>query len=124
MLEKSSKNALIILGLAWIYFYSGVGASIETQCSVMRNGDATCRITNTGWTPRAMCAVVSVAQIPINESSGKVSSRPVCFGRVWPDDTVQRDTRITIPSDFCDTTQDQKWADVCEVQMDYFNNWY
>lgn len=84
--------ALAILTAVWFVPPLEIGQNLQASCQVNGGGEGQCQFTNTGWTPGAQCIDVSLR----NPQGGTVRSEPVCSGRVWPNDTAQKNLMMVI----------------------------
>lgn len=89
--------ALVIAASVWFVPPLEIGQNLQASCQVNGTGAGQCQFTNTGWTPGAQCVDVSLR----NPQGSAVRSGPVCSGRVWPNDTVEKNVMIVI-GDTCD----------------------
>jgi len=109
-----SSFAVLLIGVAIAVCFVPalqIGQNVEAQCKINGLGSGSCQFTNTGWTPGSQCIAVRL----VNKKGGSVSSGPLCSGRVWPNDTVQKDVSMVI-GDTCSAT-DAVWSDVCEMDI-------
>jgi len=109
-----SSFALVLIGLSLAVCFVPafqIGQHVEASCQVNGIGSGTCQFTNTGWTPGSQCVVVRL----INKQGGAVSSGPLCSGRIWPNDTTQREVSMVI-GDTCDSAG-TAWNNVCSLDI-------
>jgi hypothetical protein len=111
-LAKIGLGAVFVLCLGG-YFYSGIGANIKVECGVNALGEGNCSFTNTGWSPSTICVTVDV----VNESAERASSGTVCSGRVWPNDTINRDIVVAMPYGHCHVPLGAQPKKVCSVEV-------
>ena len=91
-----SSFVLIVLAIAaavWFVPSLEIGQNLVGSCHVNGAGQGSCQFTNTGWTPGSQCVDVTLRN---NQQGGTVSSGPVCSGRVWPNDTTEKNVMIVI----------------------------
>lgn len=89
-----------------------IGQHVETSCRLNGLGSGTCQFTNTGWTPGSDCIDVRL----VNKQGGFASSGPLCSGRVWPNDTTQKDVTIVM-GDTCSGSGFVAWNEVCSMDI-------
>jgi hypothetical protein len=109
-----SSFALLIIGFALAVCFVPalqIGQHVEARCQVNGLGSGTCQFTNTGWTPGSQCVAVRL----VNKQGGAVSSGPLCSGRIWPNDTAQRDVAMVI-GDNC-SAPGVMWNDACTMDI-------
>jgi hypothetical protein len=109
-----SSFAVMVIGIAIAVCFVPalqIGQSLQAQCKINGLGSGTCQFTNTGWTPGSQCIAVRL----VNKKGGFVSSGPLCSGRVWPNDTAQKDVSMVV-GDTC-SAPDASWSDVCEMDI-------
>lgn len=90
-----SSFVLIVLAIAaavWFVPALEIGQNLATSCQVNGTGQGSCQFTNTGWTPGSQCIDVGLR----NQQGGDVRSGPVCSGRVWPNDTAEKNVMLVI----------------------------
>lgn len=91
-----SSFVLIVLAIAaavWFVPPLEIGQNITGSCQVNGTGQGKCQFTNTGWTPGTQCVDVTLRN---NQQGSTVNSGPVCSGRVWPNDTTEKNVMIVI----------------------------
>jgi hypothetical protein len=109
-----SSFALLLIGFVLAVCFVPafqIGQHVEARCQVNRLGSGTCQFTNTGWTPGSQCVAVRL----VNKQGGAVSSGPLCSGRIWPNDTAQRDISIVV-GDNCNAPG-AMWNDACRLDI-------
>lgn len=109
-----SSFALILIGFVLAVCFVPafqIGQHVEARCQVNGLGSGTCQFTNTGWTPGSQCVAVRL----VNKQGGAVSSGPLCSGRIWPNDTAQRDVSMVVGNN-CDAVG-AAWNDVCAMDI-------
>jgi uncharacterized protein YecT (DUF1311 family) len=114
-----SSFAVLIIGIVLAVCFVPalqIGRHLETSCQVNGLGNGTCQFTNTGWTPGSECVAVRL----VNKQGGSVSSGPLCSGRIWPNDTAQRDVSIAMGSN-CENDAGP-WTEMCHVVVDDYDN--
>lgn len=109
-----SSFALLLIGFVLAVCFVPafqIGQHVEARCQVNGLGSGTCQFTNTGWTPGSQCVAVRL----VNKQGGAVSSGPLCSGRIWPNDTAQRDVSIVV-GDNCNAPG-AMWNDACRLDI-------
>ncbi|WP_243049348.1 zinc-ribbon domain-containing protein [Dyella sp. RRB7] len=100
----------LVLGVCFVPALQ-IGQHVEARCQVNGLGHGQCQFTNTGWTPGSQCVVVKL----VNQTGGSANSGPLCSGRVWPNDTAQRDVSIAVGKT-CEAPG-SSWSDVCSMDI-------
>lgn len=112
-----SSFVLIVLAIAtavWFVPSLEIGQNLVGSCHVNGTGQGTCQFTNTGWTPGSQCVDVALRN---NRQGSTVRSGPVCSGRVWPNDTTEKNVTIAI-GNTCDNALGMPdLSDVCTMDI-------
>lgn len=111
-----SSFVLIVLAIAaavWFVPSMEIGQNLEARCQVNGTGAGTCQFTNTGWTPGAQCVDVSLR----NKQGSAVHSGAVCSGRVWPNDTTEKNVMIEIGNTCNNALGVPDLSDVCTMDV-------
>lgn len=111
-----SSFVLIVLAIAaavWFVPSMEIGQNLEARCQVNGMGNGACQFTNTGWTPGAQCVDVSLR----NKQGSAAHSGAVCSGRVWPNDTVQKNVMIAIGNTCDNGLGVPDLSDVCTMDV-------
>jgi len=111
-----SSFVLIVLAIAaavWFVPSMEIGQNLEARCQVNGMGNGSCQFTNTGWTPGAQCVDVSLR----NKQGGAAHSGAVCSGRVWPNDTVQKNVMIAIGNTCDNALGVPDLSDICTMDV-------
>lgn len=111
-----SSFVLIVLAIAaavWFVPALEIGQNLATNCQVNGTGQGSCQFTNTGWTPGSQCVDVALR----NQQGGTVSSGPVCSGRVWPNDTTEKNITIAIGNTCNNALGAPDFSDVCKMDI-------
>ncbi|HEX7817470.1 MAG TPA: Ivy family c-type lysozyme inhibitor [Dyella sp.] len=105
--ERKNRSAMttllsivaVLVGIACLVIFVPafqIGQHVQANCevagSLSNSAEGKCTFTNTGWTPGSMCVVAKL----VNGSGGEARSGPVCSGRVWPNDSSERNVSILI----------------------------
>lgn len=93
-----------------------IGQQVQVNCQVESSMfgasvQGKCVFTNTGWTPGSTCAMAKL----VNHDGGEANSAPVCSGRIWPNDTTEKDVSILL-GHVCDS-DDEPWTKVCKMTV-------
>lgn len=116
-----SSFVLIVLAIAaavWFVPAMEIGQNLEARCQVNGTGAGTCQFTNTGWTPGAQCVDVSLH----NKQGGAVHSGAVCSGRVWPNDTTEKNVMIEIGNTCNNALGVPDFSGVCTMDVNNANS--
>lgn len=111
-----SSFVLIVLAIAaavWFVPALEIGQNLATSCQVNGAGQGSCQFTNTGWTPGSQCVDVQLR----NQQGGTVRSGPVCSGRVWPNDTSEKNVMIAIGNTCDNALGVPDLSDVCTMDV-------
>jgi len=84
---------LAIAAAVWFVPSLEIGQNLVANCQVNGTGQGSCQFTNTGWTPGTQCVEVALRNV---QQGSTVGSGPVCSGRVWPNDTTEKNIMIVI----------------------------
>ena len=97
----------------WLYFFRGIGQETTAECQVNAIGDGFCSFTNSGYTPGSMCIKVSLT----GNHNATVSSGIICSGRIWPDDTNQKQVSIIVPDGHCIGSAGLELENICRMEI-------
>lgn len=106
---------VVVVALFLTYYFTGLGATLDAQCSTNGFGTGECLFINEGWSPGRAC--VRILLEDSTSGAHKAEVPRVCSSRVWPGGSVTRPFILDpSPVSVCKSDDPFKmWTEICDI---------